>query len=215
MLNFDMVGRMRDRRLNVGGVESGTGLKAIVTEAGARGPLALTLHDSPYAPSDQTAFYTAGVPVLYFSTDMHDDYHTPRDTADKINGAGMADIASLAMSIVERLGGSARPAYVKLPAPSAPPVSSNTKDGAFLGVSADLAVEADGVRLAQVLPDTAAARAGLRSGDMIIRVDGDAVASFGQLRSLILQKRPGDVVRLVYVRDGEDHVVSAKLGAYP
>jgi C-terminal processing protease CtpA/Prc len=199
----------------VGGIESGTGFRAIVTEAGARGPLALTLQDSPYAPSDQTAFYSAGVPVLYFSTDMHDDYHTPRDTADKINGQGMADIAGLAVSIVERLGGNARPTYVKLPAPAAPGVPGNKKDGAFLGVAADLAGEADGVRLAQVLPDTAAARAGLRSGDMIIRVDGETVAGFGQLRSLILQKRPGDVVRLLYVRDGEDHVVSAELGAYP
>ena len=215
MLNFDMVGRMRDRRLNVGGIESGTGFRAIVTDAAARGPLALTLHDSPYAPSDQTAFYSAGVPVLYFSTDMHDDYHTPRDTADKINGQGMADIASLATSIVERLGGNARPIYVKLPAPAAPRVSGNTKDGAFLGVAADLAGEADGVRLAQVLPETAAARAGLRSGDMIVRVDGETVASFGQLRRVILQKRPGDVVRLLYLRDGEDHVVSAQLGAYP
>ena len=50
---------------------------------------------------------------------------------------------------------------------------------------------------------------------MIIRVDGETVAGFGQLRSLILQKRPGDVVRLLYLRDGEDHVVSAQLGAYP
>ena len=215
MLNFDMVGRMRDRRLIVGGVESGTGLRAIVTDAAARGSLALTVHDTPYAPSDQTAFYSAGVPVLYFSTDIHDDYHTPRDTADKINGQGMADIASLAMPIVERLAGNARPTYVKLPAPSTPRVSGNTKDGAFLGVAADLAGEADGVRLAQVLPDTAAARAGLRSGDMIVRVDEETVASFGQLRSLILKKRPGDVVRLLYLRDGEDHVVSAKLGAYP
>src|SRR5262245_467326 len=215
MLNFDMVGRMRDRRLNVGGVESGTGLRSIVTEAGARGPLALTLHDSPYAPSDQTAFYSAGVPVLYFSTDMHDDYHTPRDTADKINGPGMADIASLALPIVERLAGHARPTYVKLPEPSTPRVSGNTKDGAFLGVAADLAGEADGVRLSQVLPDTAAARAGLKSGDMIVRVDDETVASFGQLRRLILQKRPGDVVRLLYLRDGEDHVTSAQLGAYP
>jgi hypothetical protein len=215
MLNFDMVGRMRDRRLNVGGVESGTGLRALVTEAAASGPLTLTLHDTPYAPSDHTPFYSAGAPVLFFFTDMHDDYHTPRDTADKINGQGMADAASLALRVVDRLADDARPTYVKLSPPSQPHVSGGAKGGAFLGVAADVAGDADGVRLAQVLPDTAAARAGLRNGDVIVRLDDEPVASFGQLRRAILLKRPGDVVRLLYLRDGEDHVVSATLDAHP
>ena len=215
MLNFDMVGRMRDGRLNVGGVESGTGLRAIVTQAAARGLLAPALHDTPYAPSDQTAFYSAGLPVLYFSTDMHDDYHTPRDTADKINGQGMADAASLALRIVDQLAADQRPTYVKLPAPAHPPVSVGAKDAAFLGVAADLSSDGDGVRLAQVLLGTAAALAGLRSGDVIIRLDDEPVATFGQLRQAVQRKRPGDVVRLLYLRDGEDHVVSAKLSTPP
>ena len=215
MLNFDMVGRMRDRRLNVGGVESGTGLRALVTESAAGGPLTLTLHDSPYAPSDQTSLYSAGAPVLFFFTDMHDDYHTPRDTADKINGQGMEEVASLALRIVDRLAGDARPTYVTLSPPARPYVSSGNKGGAFLGVAADIAADVDGVRLAQVLPDTAAARAGLRTGDVIFRVDDEPVANFGQLRRAITLKRPGDVVRLLYLRDGEDYAVSATLDTQP
>jgi hypothetical protein len=215
MLNFDMVGRMRNQRLNVGGVESGNGLRAIVSESGKNGPLTLVLHDSPYAPSDQTSFYTAGAPVLFFSTELHDDYHTPRDTADKINGDGMADVASLALRIVDRLAGDARPAYVKLAPPSQPHVPAATKGAAFLGIGADIGGYADGVKLTQVLPGTAAARAGLRSGDVIIRLDDEPVVSFGQLRTAIQLKQPGDVVRVMYLRDGEDHTVSAELGAQP
>jgi Zn-dependent M28 family amino/carboxypeptidase len=62
MLNFDMVGRMRDGKVNVAGVESGTGLRGLLTDAAAGGPLTLVLHDTPYAPSDQTPFYSAGTP---------------------------------------------------------------------------------------------------------------------------------------------------------
>ncbi len=174
MLNFDMVGRMRERRLHVGGVESGTGLRALVREAAAGEPLDLTLHETPFAPSDHTPFYAAGAPVLFFFTGEHDDYHTPRDTADKINGHGMAEVARVAMRVVERLGGEAR-----------------------------------------LLPGTAAARAGLQNGDVVVRLGDQPINAFEDLRRLLAQKRPGDAVSVVYLRDGEDHVTSATLDAQP
>ena len=117
MLNFDMVGRMRNDRLNVGGVESGGGLRALVERVTGGDRLDLVLRDSPYGPSDHASFYAAGVPVLFFHTGGHDDYHAPGDTADKINAAGMAEVARLGLRIAERLGGEARPAYVALARP--------------------------------------------------------------------------------------------------
>ena len=215
MLNFDMVGRMRERRLHVGGVESGTGLRALVREAAAGEPLDLTLHETPFAPSDHTPFYAAGAPVLFFFTGEHDDYHTPRDTADKINGHGMAEVARVAMRVVERLGGEARPAYVKLSPPPPSPRFSGEGGGPFLGISADGRGESDGLRLASVLPGTAAARAGLQNGDVVVRLGDQAINAFEDLRRLLAQKRPGDAVSVVYLRDGEDHVTSATLDAQP
>ncbi len=215
MLNFDMVGRMRERRLHVGGVESGTGLRALVREAAAGEPLDLTLHETPFAPSDHTPFYAAGAPVLFFFTGEHDDYHTPRDTADKINGHGMAEVARVAMRVVERLGGEARPAYVKLSPPPPSPRFSGEGGGPFLGISADGRGESDGLRLASVLPGTAAARAGLQNGDVVVRLGDQPINAFEDLRRLLAQKRPGDAVSVVYLRDGEDHVTSATLDAQP
>ena len=215
MLNFDMVGRMRERRLHVGGVESGTGLRALLSEAAAGEPLDLALDDTPFAPSDHTPFYAAGAPVLFFFTGEHDDYHTPRDTADKINGHGMAEVARVAMRVVERLGGEARPTYVKLSPPPPSRHFSGAAGGAFLGISPDNRGESDGLRLGSVLPGTAAARAGLQNGDVVVRLGDQPINAFEDLRRVLAQKRPGDAMTVVYLRDGEDHVTSVTLDARP
>ena len=186
MLNFDMVGRMRNDRLKVGGVESGGGLRALVERVTSGDRLDLVLHDSPYGPSDHASFYAAGVPVLFFHTGGHDDYHAPGDTADKINAAGMAEVARLGLRIAERLGGEARPAYVAL----ARPVGSSREGsarggdsgGAFLGVSVDGRSESDGVRLGSVIAGSGAERAGLRGGDVIVRMGDHGLSRFEDLR---------------------------------
>jgi hypothetical protein len=218
MLNFDMVGRLRNRRLHVSGVESGVGLRAVVTGAVERDRLNVDLQDTPFDASDHTAFYGAGVPVLFFTTGVHDDYHTPRDTADKINGDGMADIAAVAVRVAERLAGEPRPAYVKL---SPPPHdrrgrgAGGPSGAAFLGISADLRGESDGVRLGSVLSDTAAARAGLQNGDVIVRLGDVPINNFNDLRQTLDGRHPGDTVVVLYLRNGEDHVANATLGARP
>jgi aminopeptidase YwaD len=212
MLNFDMVGRLREGRLWVGGVETGTGLRAAVSDAAAGESLSLVLRDAPVAPSDHTSFYSAGVPVLFFFTGDHGDYHTPRDTADKINAAGMADVARVAARTVERLAGGTRPSYVKVSAPPSKRHSAGARGGAFLGVTADAVSESDGLRLSSVLPDTGAARAGLKNGDVIVRLDDQPVNSFADLRRTLEHRRPGDALSVVYLRDGLDHHASATLG---
>jgi Peptidase family M28/PDZ domain len=212
MLNFDMVGRLRDRGLHVGGVESGSGLRALVNAAGARSGLNVVLDDSPYSPSDHISFYESGVPVLFFHTGGHEDYHTPGDTADKINAPGMADVAAAAATVVQSLGGEPRPAYVKLAPPAPARRVSGASGEAFLGISVDAGGESDGVRLGAVLPDTAAARAGLKTGDVIVRLGKDAINNFGDVRHTLSARRPGESISIVYLRDGEDHLVTATLG---
>ncbi len=219
MLNFDMVGRMRNDRLNVGGVESGGGLRTLVERLTGGDRLDLVLRDSPYGPSDHASFYAAGVPVLFFHTGGHDDYHAPGDTADKINAAGMAQVARLGLRIAERLGGEARPAYVALARPDGASRGGSGRGGdsggAFLGVSVDGRSESDGVRLGSVVAGSGAERAGLRGGDVIVRMGDHGLSRFEDLRRALADRRPGDAVALVYLRDGEEHRASATLGTRP
>jgi aminopeptidase YwaD len=219
MLNFDMVGRMRGDRLTVGGVDSGSGLRAIVDAVKSGDKLDLALGDSPYGPSDHASFYAAGVPVLFFHTGGHDDYHAPGDTADKINAPGMSEVARVGLRIVERIGGAPRPAYVALTRPEGLSRAATSRGGdsggAFLGVSVDGRSESDGVRIGSVITGSGAERAGLRGGDVIVRIAGAGVNRFEDLRRALAGRRPGDQVALVYLRDGEDHQASAMLGARP
>jgi S1-C subfamily serine protease len=81
----------------------------------------------------------------------------------------------------------------------------------LLGVGGDGETPGDGVRVRHVIPASAAERAGLRDGDVLVRVGNTPVNTFEELRSAIRARRPGDVVRLVYLRDGVDHETSATL----
>jgi len=216
MLNFDMVGRMQESRVTIAGGDSGSGLRAMAGDAAQKEGVTAELLGNPHGPSDHSRFYDAGVPVLFFYTGGHGDYHRPTDTADKINPAGMARLSAVAVRIIERLAGDgARPVYAQVPRPAgrrAPP-SGAAPGGAFLGIAAPPSSGSDGLRLASVVPGTAAAQAGLREGDVIVRIAGASIAGLEDVRSLLRDRRPGDTVSVLYLRDGEAHATTATLGA--
>src|SRR5437667_154557 len=208
MLNYDMVGRMRDGTLTIGGVDSGDRLRAATADAARAAGVNADLRGTPFSPSDHTRFYAAGTPVLFLHTGGHDDYHGPGDTADKLNVDGMARVAAIGASIVTALDDGARPVYAKLTPPARR--RGGTGSAAFLGVGGD-GHAGDGARLAHVMPGSAAERAGLRDGDVLVRLDGVAVDGFEARRTALRVRPPGRQVRLVYLRDGRDHETSATL----
>ena len=171
----------------------------------------LEINGSPYGPSDHSRFYAAGVPVLFFSTGGHRDYHQPGDTADKIDAAGMARVAAIGARVVERLATESRPAYAQVARPTRRQGVGAAAGGALLGVVAVPRPGTDGLKLSSVMPGTAAERAGLREGDVIVRFAGSPVDGLEELRTLIRDRRPGDTVSVLYLRAGEAHATSATL----
>ena len=123
--------------------------------------------------------------------------------------------AVAAARVIERLGGGGpRPVYATVARPPRAARGATNPDKAFLGVVVDPRGR-DGVRLSSVLPVSAAARAGMREGDVIVDVAGVGVSSLEELRAVLDRRRPGDGVQLVFLRDGRGHAASATLDARP
>lgn len=212
MLNLDMVGRLKDGKLYVGGVDSGTGLRAVVADAQRGLGLRAELRGDPFAPSDHTAFYTAGRPVLFFFTGAHADYHRPTDTWEKIDGAGLEQVATVAARVVDAVARqSTPPAYVKVTAP--PPARGRSGGyGPFFGVVPDFAGgDHGGVKISGVRAGSPAEKAGVQPGDVIVRFGGVPVKTLDDLTFVLRGKRAGDQVDVVLVRGGREQTVEAIL----
>jgi hypothetical protein len=216
MVNLDMVGRLRDRRVFVGGVGSASDLEPIVRAAVVGLDLDLTLWQTPYGPSDHASFYQHGIPVLFLHTGVHEDYHRTTDTWEKINAPGLERIVTFAHRIVDRLAGGPAPVYAKVPRERVAPVMVYTGSGAgFFGIAPDGADDAPGVRLAMVQPGSPADQAGVRPGDVVLRFGGVRVYTLDEVRDVLEARKPGDTVDVVYLRDGVEHRTRAVLAARP
>ena len=212
MLNLDMVGRLREGKVLVGGVESAQEWPGIL-RAAARGlGLNLVMRGDAYGPSDHTPFALKERPVLFFFTGPHSDYHRPSDTADKINVAGLGQVATLVYRTAATVAGEpAPPAFVR--ATGRPPAAREGRGyGPYFGSIPDFgATEAQGVLLGGVRPGSPAERAGLRAGDVIVRFGGVRVTNLEDLVYALRAKRAGDTVEVIYQRDGTERVSRATL----
>jgi hypothetical protein len=121
MFNLDMVGRLRDNKLTIGGSGSSPGFEKLLDTAAPRCALQLTKHPAGHGPSDQLPFYNQKMPVMHFFTGLHPDYHKPSDDFEKLNVEGMRRIAGMVTEVVAAVAGDAkRPEYVPLPPPKPP-----------------------------------------------------------------------------------------------
>jgi Zn-dependent M28 family amino/carboxypeptidase len=100
MLNFDMVGRLRNDLLIVYGVETAAEMRSIIDSAAVGTGLEIRGVGDGFGPSDHSSFYARGIPVLHFFTDLHEDYHRATDDADKVSAAGIGRVVTLAERVV-------------------------------------------------------------------------------------------------------------------
>jgi Peptidase family M28/PDZ domain len=213
MLNFDMVGRMRDAKLIVYGVATARELPSLLDSANTLRTLDLRLIGDGYGPSDHSSFYGKGIPVLHFFTDLHEDYHRASDDSEKVNVSGAAQVVDFAEEVTRAIAD--RPDGLTAVRVQAPIIASTGRGyGTYLGTIPDMsATELRGVRLIGVRPDSPADRAGLREGDIIVEFGGRTVADLYEYTDALRAHKPGDVVQIIAVRDGQRVELSATLGS--
>jgi Tol biopolymer transport system component len=202
-VNFDMVGRLRDNRLNAQGVGSSTEWRRLLERLNVAAGFSLVLQDDPYLPTDVTAFYPRGVPVLSFFTGSHDDYHRPTDDPAKINYPGLERIATFAQRLMAALArANTPPDYLKI-ARSDAPAGSRENLRAYLGTIPDYATEVAGVKLSGVRGGSPAEKAGLKGGDVIIEFAGAKIANIYDYTYALDAVKIGQPVEVVVIRDGQ------------
>jgi hypothetical protein len=221
MLNLDMVGRMHGTDLEIGGNGTAADLDKLVKDADQGLPLKLGTSavggKGGLGPSDHMSFALKKIPVLFFFSGLHRDYHRPTDTADKVNYWGMEKVVELGDRTVEALANLPREQYVGAFYLGAMARMGGTGGGhnAALGVVPDYG-SADGpivgVRISGTSEGSAAERAGLKAGDVITGFGDMKIQSLEDLSEAISKHKPGDKIHLTVLRDGKNFESDATLG---
>ncbi|WP_437570483.1 M20/M25/M40 family metallo-hydrolase [Sorangium sp. So ce542] len=201
MINADMVGRMREDKLLVDGLGTSPDWKPIVDDAARGLGLALQFGVEGFGASDHTSFTASRVPVAFLFTGVHEDYHRPSDTADKIDAAGVSRCAVLAARMALALA--QRDARMAFTDPPADPHRSMRRGfRASLGTMPDYAYQGPGVKLTGVRPDAPATRAGMQAGDVIVRIGAHAITNIHDFMFALGELEPGREVVIEVERGG-------------
>jgi aminopeptidase YwaD len=212
MLNFDMVGRLREDKLLIFGAETAREFRTIIDSANAVAPLQVAASGDGFGASDQTSFYTKDIPVLHFFTNVHDDYHRSSDDPEKINAAGMARVVALAERITRNLADRPnRITFVRV-AVANNTTTSGRPGEAYLGTIPDMgATGIEGLRVSGVRAGSPADRAGMLAGDIVVDFDGTAVTNLQSYSNALNAKKPGDTVTITVMRRGKRTELKATL----
>jgi len=216
MINMDMVGRLREGKLMVMGAGTAAEFPALIENANRKAGFALKTSSDGYGPSDHSSFYKRQVPVLMLFTGAHGDYHKPSDTADKIEGAGLARVARFAGDLLDSLDHRPRVTYHKAASDSSTGrIAGGGGYGAWLGTIPDYMQTEGGVLLSGVRDNSPASAAGLKGGDTIVRFDGVRVDNIYDYTFALRSRKPGQQVRITVKRGGGETDLLATLGRRP
>jgi len=239
MINMDMIGRLKDKSLTIGGVgtaqewramldaqnmvqsatvslnapaiQPGANVANMPIVVGANGRPVVTvdptkhfflnLSQDGYGPSDHSSFYAKQIPVLFFWTGTHNDYHKPSDTAEKINYEGEARIVSFVANIVRDIDKSdKRPTYTVAKSESQ---GRSTGFRVYLGTIPNYADSNDGLLLDGVRDDSPAAKAGLKAGDKIVKLAGRDVKNVYDYTYALGEMKAGQEYEVELMRGGQ------------
>jgi hypothetical protein len=202
MLNLDMVGRLKDNTLSVHGVGSSSVWRPLLDSLSTALGLSLSFSESGFGPSDHTAFHARGLPVLFFFTGLHSDYHRPSDTWEKLNYEGMARIADLVEGVVRSLAHlPQRPDARQTQAPAS--IHGDGRPRVRLGVVPDYGDNPQGLRINGVSHGSPAQRAGLQADDVIVAVGPYTIRTIYDLMQALQQFAPGDTTTVEFLRNGQ------------
>jgi hypothetical protein len=203
MINMDMVGRLNDstKVLTVGGYGTSPQWATVINAQDKKLPFVIKIDSSGVGPSDHTSFYKKDIPVLFFFTGQHKDYHRPTDDANKINYTGELRVVEYIRTIITNLDKEhEKMAFLKTRDTQ---MGSNTSFKVTLGIMPDYTYDGSGVRADGVTDGRPASKAGLKTGDVIIQLGDYPVNSLDTYMQALGKFKKGDKTKVKYKRGAE------------
>jgi len=211
MVNMDMVGRLNEDQLTIFGTGTATEFDSLVDKLNAKYKFDLNKDPAGRGPSDHQSFFEKKIPVFHFFTGLHNDYHRPSDDFSTINLNGMVRITDMVTELVEILATQeTKPTFVDVRGMGN--VRGRAKPRAVLGVQLKNEAVDGKWGIQQVIPEGAAATAGLLPGDIVISVAGTPIVERDDITKVLSEKKPGDKVEVKYSRDGQEKTIEITLG---
>jgi hypothetical protein len=211
MINMDMIGRIKDDKVYIGGVGTGSTFKAVLEQAQKDEPFKIEYSAGGYAASDHTSFVTKKIPVLFFFSGLHSDYHRPSDTWDKINAPSAARLLDMVESVVVQLANAADVPVFQVVAEEKPAGGGGSGYGPYFGSIPDFGQTENGVKFSDVKPNSPAAKAGLKAGDVLVQFGDKVIKNLYDFTDALRRSKVGDVVDVKVLRDGQPVTASVKL----
>ena len=203
MINLDMLGRLQEANaVQIGGAGTAPGLRDLISSLNDSSLLKLTITDEGYGPSDHSSFYGKDIPVLFFSTGAHLDYHTPSDTYDRINYGGMVRVTDLIFKIAQSLASQQEKLEFRESGPRVDQQRQMRRRGVTMGIMPDFAGNIkNGLRADFVSPGRPASLGGMKKGDIIKAINGKTVNNIEDYMFRMNQLSPGQTINVEVLRD--------------
>ena len=210
MLNMDMIGRMTENKVTISGTGTASHFDQLVDAVGTALNLTISKSADGFGPSDHSAFYGRNIPVLALFSGLHDDYHRPTDTWDKINFEGVRNLTLAAGAMLDSISTAAeKPQFVK--------VQSSGNNGrqmrfrVWVGTIPDYSDHPLGMRITGVREGSPAAKGGMTGGDIIVKFGQDSVKTIYDYTYALGKYKPGDEVTVEVLRGDNNRPVTLSI----
>ena len=208
MINFDMIGRLKNLNVNISGTGTSTVFNSILDRASAKHYLNISKNPDGYGPSDHASFYANDVPVLFFFTGGHSDYHKPSDTWEKINIEGEKKLLDMAYDVVLKIDElENRPLFTEA-GPKKASMSSQRKLKVTFGFMPSYVTQDTGLGVDGVRSDGPAGKAGLKKGDIILQINKIIVKDIYGYMDILGTLKPDQSSTVKILRDGSELIIT-------
>ncbi len=211
MINLDMIGRLNNRKLIVYGTGTSREFDSLLTARNSDSAFALSLIKDGFGPSDQASFYAKRIPVCFFFTDLHTDYHRPSDTWDKLKYTDMEHVVHFVQAFVFDVDREpVAPGYIAVEMPKTAGKAGRGYS-VYMGTIPDFGEQVEGMKISGVREGSPAAKAGLVGGDVIVKFGPTDIRNIYDFTYALGEHKPGDEVEVTVKRGNDLRTVKVKL----